>query len=85
MAEQHTQNALGERYFDNGATLITSSSGSITGKFWRLLPLTDVVVTTATTPDLVGSLNGQTIIAGVEVRLCIKQLQLTSGAALLFN
>lgn len=85
MPEQHTQTALGERYFDTGATLITSTSGSITGRFWRLLPLTDIQITSATTPDLIGSLNNQTITAGVEVRLCIKQLELASGAALLFN
>ena len=82
---QHQQNALGERFFDNGGTLVTASSGNVTGKFWRLLALTDLVITSAITPDLVGSLDGETISAGVELRIAFRQIQLTSGSAVLFS
>ena len=80
---ERVQTALGERYFDNGGVLVTPSSGSVTGRFWRLLALTDLLITTATTPDLIGSLDGESISAGVELRITFKQLQLTSGRALL--
>lgn len=86
MTEKYIQQtALGERYFDNGGVLVTSSTGSVTGRFWRLLALTDVTIATATTPDLTGSLNGQSISAGVELRVCFRQIELTSGTALLSN
>ena len=76
---------MNDRSFDIGGKLVTAATGNVTGDFWRMVALTDLVITSATTPNLTGSLAGQSISAGVELRLSFHALELTSGAAVLFH
>ena len=76
---------MNDRVFDTGGKLITPATGNVTGDFWRMVALTDLVITSATTPNLIGSLAGESITAGVELRLSFHALQLTSGSAVLFH
>ena len=76
---------MNDRVFDTGGKLVTAATGNVTGDFWRMVALTDLVITSATTPNLIGSLAGESISAGVELRLSFRALQLTSGSAVLFH
>ena len=79
-----TEQALGERYFDAGGTLVLPTDGTVTGRWRRLQALTDTQITSAVTSDLQGDLAGVTVAGGVEIRLALSSVELASGAALLY-
>ena len=78
------EQALGERFFDAGAKLVLPTDGTVTGRWRRLQALTDTQITSAVASDLQGDLAGVTIAGGVEVRLALRSVELSSGAALLY-
>ena len=78
------EQALGERYFDNGARLVLPTDGAVTGRWRRLQALTDTQITSAVTSDLQGDLAGVTVAGGVEIRLALRSVELSSGAVLLY-
>lgn len=79
-----TEQALSARYFDNGARLVLPTDGAVTGRWRRLQALTDTQITSAVASDLQGNLAGVTVAGGVEVRLALSSVELSSGAALLY-
>ena len=81
---KRTEQALGERYFDSGARLVLPTDGTVTGRWRRLQALTDTQITSAVASDLQGDLAGVTVAAGVEIRLALSSVELTSGAALMY-
>ena len=79
-----TEQALGERFFDNGARLVLPTDGTVTGRWRRLQALTDTQITSAVASDLQGDLAGVSVAAGVEIRLALSSVELNSGAALMY-
>ena len=79
-----TEQALGERFFDNGARLVLPTDGTVTGRWRRLQALTDTQIASAVASDLQGNLAGVTVAGGVEIRLALSSVELASGAALLY-
>ena len=78
------EQALGERFFDNGARLVLPTDGTVTGRWRRLQALTDTQITSAVASDLQGNLAGVTVAGGVEIRLALRSVELGSGAVLLY-
>ena len=79
-----TEQALGERFFDGGARLVLPADGTVTGRWRRLQALTDTQITSAVASDLQGDLAGVTVAGGVEIRLALRSVELSSGAVLLY-
>ena len=81
---QRNEQALGERYFDGGGVLVLPADGTVTGRWRRLQALADTTIASAVASDLQGDLAGVSVAAGVEVRLALSSVELSSGAALLY-
>ena len=79
------EQALDGRFFDNGARLVLPADGTVTGRWRRLQALTDTQITNAVASDLQGELAGVTVAAGVELRLALARVELSSGAVLLYH
>ena len=81
---QRNEQALGERFFDNGARLVLPADGTVTGRWRRLQALTDTQITSAVASDLQGDLAGVTVAGGVEIRLALSSVAISDGAVLLY-
>ena len=80
---QRNEQALGERFFDNGARLVLPADGTVTGRWRRLQALTDTQIASAVASDLQGNLAGVTVADGVEIRLALSSVAISDGAVLL--
>ena len=78
------EQALGERYFDTGGRLVLPTDGTVTGRWRRLQALTDTQIASAVASDLQGDLAGVTVAGGVEIRLALRSVELSSGAVLMY-
>lgn len=76
--------AIAGVFGENGGTIVTNTS-QVTGDFNCVYPIEDSVISSCTTPDFAGSLNGLTLKAGIPFYGRVTALTLTSGKVVLYK